>query len=396
IPIITCNFLVAPRIPETIECVNAWDDAIQKIKQLRAAQPDAPMLVTEFWAGWYDHWGGRHQVKGARESARRALEILGTGAQVNYYMWHGGTNFAFWGSRLSTHDWSYQTTSYDYDAPLAEGGGLTEKYYLTRLVNMMASHFGFALAQGRMDGPDVTVHSGTQVLSVSGPGGRMTVVTNNGQDDITTATVSLPTGELLEVPLEPLGAVAIPVGVRIGPETVLDYANIMPLGMFGENNLVLHGPAGWPARISVNGKEVQAEVPPPGEVAMLEHGGQRIVLLDSDLAMRAWEVDGTLLIGPSFVGETVDEVRLRTGTKELATVSPDGTLTRKKVKPQSARKPTAPRLGQITRLRVCDEPINSSLKWEKLDRPRDISAMGITRGYGWVRVQLDSPKAMKR
>ncbi|KPK85793.1 MAG: hypothetical protein AMJ81_02720 [Phycisphaerae bacterium SM23_33] len=396
IPIITCNFLTEPRIPETIECMNCWGDEVQRLKALRAAQPDAPMLVTEFWTGWFDHWGGPHQVKQAREVARRALEILGCGCQLNYYMWHGGTNFAFWGSRLSTHEASYQTTSYDYDAPLAEGGGLTEKYYLTKLVNMLGSRFGHVFAQGRMEGPGATVHSGTQALNVSGPAGRMVVVTNNGRDQIDTARISLPDGRELDVSLHCFGAAAIPVGVRLGQDVVLDYANLMPLGLFGESNLVLHGPAGWEGRISVNGREVRATVPEADRVVLLEHRGQRIVVLNSETAQRSWEVDGALVIGPEFVGETIEDVKLAAGTRQYMILSPEGRLTHKKVRSVPARQPTPPKLGSFSRICVCEEPINRELPWKKLDRPRDMAALGIQHGYGWYRLQVQSPRAQKR
>lgn len=396
IPIITCNLFSEPRIPETIECCNNYGREVQTLKRLRCLQPDAPALTTEFWPGWFDYWGGQHQVRDAREVARRALEIMGCGSQINYYMWHGGTNFAFWGSRLSVNEAAYQTTSYDYDAPLAEGGGPTEKYYLTKLVNMLASSFGGIFAQCRTEGTAVTVHDGTQVLNLAGPGGRIAVVTNNGQSQITAARVSLPDGRELDLSLEPLGAVAIPVQVRLGPDRTLDYANVMPLGVFGEDNLVLHGPPGWEARISINGAELRRAVPDTDEPLLLEHRGQRVVLLNTELAQRTWDVEGTLVVGPAFVGETVEDVEPASGSKQYAAIAPDGQITRKKVKTTSARKPAAPRLRPFARVCVCDEPINETLSWEKLDRPRDLAALGISHGYGWYRLELQAPRAVRR
>jgi len=396
VPIITCNLLSEPLLPDAVECMNCWGNEVQTAKRLRQAQPDAFMLATEFWTGWFDYWGGKHQVKDAREVARRALEILGCGCQVNYYMWHGGTNFGFSGSRLSVNDRSYQTTSYDYDAPLAEGGGLTRKYYLTKLVNMLASHFGRAFAQARMEGPSVTVHNGTQVLNVAGPDGRMAVVTNNGRDEVTSADITLPDGRPLTVPLEQLGAVAVPIGVRLSPEAVLNYANLMPLGVFGENLLILHGPAGWEARVAINGKELAAKVPADDRAVELEEAGQKVVILNSDAAQRTWEVDETLVIGPEFVGETTEDIVPGPGLKQYTLIGPESKPAVRKVKPSAARKPTAPRLGQFSRLCVCDEPINKDLTWTKLDRPRDVAALEITRGYAWQRALVDSPRALRR
>jgi len=395
IPVITCNFCSEPRIPETIECCNNYGREVQMLKRLHSFQPDAPMLMTEFWTGWFDHWGGQHQTKEPREVARRALEILGCGSQINYYMWHGGTNTGFWGSRLSAGEATYQTTSYDYDAPLAEGGGLTEKYYLTKLVNMLASHFGPVLAQASMEGLSTTVHDGTQVLNTSGPAGGVSVITNNGRSEIKTARVSLADGTELSVCLDPLGAVAIPVGARLGPDVRLDYANLMPLGVFGEGMLVLHGPAGWEGRISINGKELRKTVPDDGP-ELVEHRGQKIVLLSSELAQRTWDVDGTLVMGPEFVGETVEDAVPVKGSRQYALISPEGHLTHKKVKSPAASAPRPRRLGAFSRMCVCDEPINEDLAWEKLDRPRDPAAMGVGYGYCWYRLEVEVPRAIRR
>ena len=396
IPIITCNNLTKPKIPETIECCNAYNNAVQFLKSLRTTQPDAPMLATEFWGGWFDYWGGTHQVKDAKEVARKALEILGCGSQINYYMWHGGTNFAFWGSRLGEGDTTWQTTSYDYDAPLAEGGGLTEKYYLTKLVNMLASHFGQILAQMRMEGPGVTVHNSTQVLNLSGPSGKLAVITNNGRDETTTAVISLPDGKEMEVSLEPLGAVAIPIMVKLTPDHLLNYSNLMPLGLFGEDNLVLHGPAGWEGRICVNDQEIRQKVPSDDKPLILEHCGQRIVIINSSLAQRTWELDGSLVLGPKFVGETIEDITPAHGSKQYSILSPDGQIMQKKVKVVPPKRSTPPRLGKFQRLRVCDEPINADLDWEKMDRPRDLSATGADYGYGWYRLLVDSDRAGRR
>jgi len=396
IPIITCNFLTQPRVPETIECCNAYDRAVQFLKRLRAAQPDAPLLTTEFWSGWYDYWGGPHQRKDAREVARRALEILGCGSQVNYYMWHGGTNFEFWGSRLGVDEASYQTTSYDYDAPLAEGGGLTEKYYLTKLVNMLGTYFGHVFAQARMQAPAVTVHDGTEALNVTGPAGNIAVVTNNGREDVKTAAVSLADGTDLLVPLEPLGAAAIPHRVRLGEQRVLDYANLTPLGVFGEGNLLLHGPAGWEARISINGREIRPSVPREDEPLALEHQGQRIFLLNSEAAQRTWEVEGSVVVGPAFIGEEIEDVTPAPGVRQHTLIGPDGQVSHRKVRHAPARKPTPPRLGRFTRLCVCREPADKELSWEKLDRPRDLAELGIDHGYGWYRLVLELPRASRR
>lgn len=47
-------------------------------------------------------------------------------ANVNFYMFIGGTNFGF--SNGADPAFQVQPTSYDYDAPLTEAGDTTQKY----------------------------------------------------------------------------------------------------------------------------------------------------------------------------------------------------------------------------------------------------------------------------
>lgn len=395
IPIITCNLLSEPFVPDAVECANGWDRIVQELKRLRLHQPDRPLLATEYWDGWFDAWGTDHQTRPAREVARRAMQMLGCGAQINYYMWHGGTNFEFWGSRLVSSDASYQTTSYDFDAPLAEGGGLTEKYYRTRLVNLLASRMAPFFAGARSRDPGATVHDATDVTDLAGPAGRWAVVTNTGQQEIATVELSLADGTDLTVPLEPLGAAAIPSEMHLSDEHVLDYANLTPLGLFGEKTLVLHGPAGFAARVSVNGTETTAEVPGGEEPEILDCQGLRVVLVSSELAMRTWFTDEGLAFGPSFVGETLEDVRPDGDRRKYLLLPAEGEKLETRAIPPAEGSAVTPRLGSWSRVAVCTEPVSDELEWEKLDRPRDLDRLGIHYGYGWYRIELDRPRAKK-
>ena len=396
IPIINCNNFTDPPVPENIECVNTYIDVIEQLKRMRLRRPDAPLLVTEFHNGWFDHWGDKHQTRDAHEVARRALEIVGCGAQYNYYMWHGGTNFGFWGSRLAFDHDAYVTSSYDYDAPLAEGGVLTEKYYLTRLVNMLANHMGKVLASCEMEEPGVTAHDSTTVLNMYGPAGRWAVITNNGRKDITTADISLPEGRHLQVSLEPLGATLVPVDVRLSPTLTLDYCNLMPLGLFGQKILVLHGPGGFPGRISLNGAELLIPVPKDNQPQLHEHQGMTIVVMNSQLAQRTWLVEETLVIGADHVGQTLEDVKPPRGAKQYALLPLEGKISYRKVKTEAQKKPSSPRLGSWIRRRVCTEPVAKDLPWTKIDRPTDADRQGVHYGYAWYQIRIPADRIRKR
>ena len=397
VPIVTCNLLSAPRVPGAIECANGWGGLVGTLKQLRASQPNTPLMVTEFWDGWMDYWGGEHVRRDAYEVARRALAILGCGAQFNYYMFHGGTNFAFWGSKHALSSASYQTTSYDHDAPIAEGGGLTGKYYITKLINMLANHMGPFFAQATMREPGANILNAIDVMHIQGPQGGWVIVTTNGKAKYGSALISLPSGVQLNVPLEPLGGTAVPVGLALTDQCTLDYSTLMPLGFFAQRYLILHGPAGWRGQLSVNGQVAEIEVPSADEPKMLTHQGLELIVVNSDLATRTWVVDDEILFGPRFVGESVEQVVPQPGSRQFAALSvTDGKLTHRKVKQQASSRQGPPRLGGWNRLCVCTEPASKLLGWVPMDKPTGVDTLGNYYGYTWYRLEKNYSRPVKR
>lgn len=88
-----------------------------------------PLMCTEFWVGWFDHWGnGGHMTGNLEESVKDLDDMLSMG-HVNIYMFEGGTNFGFMNGSNYYDALTPDVTSYDYDAVLTEDGQLTEKYH---------------------------------------------------------------------------------------------------------------------------------------------------------------------------------------------------------------------------------------------------------------------------
>uniref|UniRef100_A0A6Q2ZBQ0 Beta-galactosidase n=1 Tax=Esox lucius TaxID=8010 RepID=A0A6Q2ZBQ0_ESOLU len=98
----------------------------------RHAEPHGPLVNSEFYTGWLDHWGEHHSTVSTAIVAKSLNEILAVGASVNLYMFIGGTNFGYWNGANAPY--APQPTSYDYDAPLTEAGDLTDKYFAIREV----------------------------------------------------------------------------------------------------------------------------------------------------------------------------------------------------------------------------------------------------------------------
>ncbi|XP_013863170.1 beta-galactosidase isoform X2 [Austrofundulus limnaeus] len=96
----------------------------------RHVEPNGPLVNSEFYTGWLDHWGSHHSIVSSALVAKSLNEILSMKANVNLYMFIGGSNFGYWNGANSPY--AAQPTSYDYDAPLTEAGDLTEKYFAIR------------------------------------------------------------------------------------------------------------------------------------------------------------------------------------------------------------------------------------------------------------------------
>ncbi|XP_059708884.1 beta-galactosidase-1-like protein isoform X1 [Haemorhous mexicanus] len=106
----------------------------------RRVEPKGPLVNSEYYTGWLDYWGEAHASTSTALVAQGLEDMLQLGASINMYMFHGGTNFAYWSEPLPWPGADYKgqykpvTTSYDYDAPLSEAGDPTEKLFAIRTV----------------------------------------------------------------------------------------------------------------------------------------------------------------------------------------------------------------------------------------------------------------------
>lgn len=101
---------------------------------LEKFRPGQPTMCGEFWCGWFDHWGEEHHTRTPEEQAALTDEMLACGASLNFYMFHGGTNFGFMNGANYFDDYLPTITSYDYCALLSEAGDLTPGYHAVRRV----------------------------------------------------------------------------------------------------------------------------------------------------------------------------------------------------------------------------------------------------------------------
>ncbi|XP_071372742.1 beta-galactosidase-1-like protein 2 [Centroberyx affinis] len=115
-----------------LKTINLQRLSFGAIQYLADMQPQKPLMVMEYWSGWFDVWGEHHHVFQAEDMLAVVSEILERGVSINLYMFHGGTSFGFMNGAMDFGTYKPQVTSYDYDAPLSEAGDYTTKYQLLR------------------------------------------------------------------------------------------------------------------------------------------------------------------------------------------------------------------------------------------------------------------------
>jgi beta-galactosidase len=127
--------LAAGTLPDIHAVVNFGPgDAKDEFEKLQRFRPGRPVMSGEYWDGWFDHWGAKHEVTDAGQQARELDWILGQGYSINLYMLDGGTTFGFMNGANFDKVYEPDVTSYDYDSPVSESGALTKKYFAFREV----------------------------------------------------------------------------------------------------------------------------------------------------------------------------------------------------------------------------------------------------------------------
>ncbi len=125
-------------IPECYQTLNFGSRSVESFANGRKYRPEGPDFCMEFWCGWFDHWGEEHHTRDGEDVAQELDAMLKSGASVNFFVFAGGTNFAFTaganGNGDKPGDYAPTITSYDYDALLTECGDPTPKYFACQRV----------------------------------------------------------------------------------------------------------------------------------------------------------------------------------------------------------------------------------------------------------------------
>jgi hypothetical protein len=222
VPLITCwthpvRGQADPLLRQVFDSCNfypRWNvNEIQKdIEKLRREQPDAPLMTTELQGGWFSQVGGKlsEDQEGVTASQINNLSLFAIqngDTLMNYYMLFGGTNPGDWGARDLT-------TSYDYNAPIREWGGVGDRYQRVQALGRMLGEHGARLARSEIVDCEATVpqRDVTVVMRRASDGGRylFTRTSQHAEPRAGTARVREKNGAAAEIvfdyQLEPFGS----------------------------------------------------------------------------------------------------------------------------------------------------------------------------------------------
>lgn len=148
-----------PNIPWIVMWVFDYFDEL--IESSMAKQPNMPLMVVEAQGGWFSQY--KYDIYELEVEAFEAIAktVAGFGGSIlNFYMFCGGTNFPFWGSR-GDFGGIGMTSSYDFGgASIREWGETHARYAVARSWNYFISCFPEIITQSKLNKTDVSFASG--------------------------------------------------------------------------------------------------------------------------------------------------------------------------------------------------------------------------------------------
>ncbi len=201
-------------------------DINSQFKRLKQLRPTTPLMCSEFWSGWFDKWGARHETRPAEDMVEGIDKMLSEGISFSLYMTHGGTSFGHWAGANSP-GFAPDVTSYDYDAPINEYGLATPKFWQLRKTMEKYSDGRKLPDVPKTPMPIIRIPQLklTEFTSLNNAAGELTDATNN---DLTFENANLGWGSMIYYNTLP----DIPVASSLSLNDVHDYGQVFINGKY--------------------------------------------------------------------------------------------------------------------------------------------------------------------
>jgi len=406
VPVVNANAFWAEG-RDVIETWNGWDDLLVNLRQMRAFQPNAPRMVTSFFAAEHSCWGDEFtNERSWKPALYNFAQILSAGAQPMVAPFHGGTNFGFLAGRIPGREDGFLTTAAVLRAPLGEAGMRGEKYAALKRIATFAAQFGSIFADLDPDYQPVTVAldhvtgsanpgaRGVSVVPLRGAQGRVVFVF--GDPDATNQHTTL----LLDH--------GVPVSLNLGDQSVgwylidadlggvgwLDFANLCPFAIIDRSLLVLFGPAEARGHISINESLLEITVP-TGERPRIEvHQDITLVICNEAQIDRTYLTDKQVFVGASGIDDAGRPIPSPDFTQLTTIDLAHGAVTEKTA--AHVKKMPSTRLESWLAAPAMSQADGTNHRYASLGGPETLDACGAPAGYGWYRVSIKSDAARKR
>lgn len=386
-----------------------------------------PWFTTEFWSVWYSQYGPK--ANDAATYARRTWKIIAHGGNgYNYYMAHGGTNFAYTNN-------NEDAASYDYGAAVGQAGDLRPVYFAFKRAAWFARSFQDVL-ENSVDATSaytgLASNPAVRVTARKSPAGTLVFLDNPGSSSVETQ-VNAPAGSGLPassaLTLAPGEIMPVVQDFTLMPGVVLQWAptriaaivpqgNTTTLVVFGEpgstaelhftvpaNAKISRGAPGWQAAAGTLVLKAPIPTNAPAEYSFSVGSRRLRVLAESNaLADRTWFVDVNgqteIVCGPAYVADA----SLQNGHLRLTTERPwQGTATAATIAygPGDAPVPLTEPVAAVKRAlslplsawqaRSAAEaaaPKFDDHAWRASDAPLQMGADGDLTADAWYRTRL--------
>jgi beta-galactosidase len=336
-----------------------------------------PWFTTEFWPGWFDLYGNL-PAKRFHEVERDNWRILAHGgAGHNFYMLHGGSNFATWNDDSGA-------ASYDYGAAIGQCGDLRPIYYRMKRANYLAQ----LLPAMREAGAKIEFDGNSAKSFENAP-----VVPNVKLDNCNVRILAAVTYHDVKWDFEHgIQGDKLRLGINRTDEK--------------STTLVVYGSPGETGKLDFGDKQVTVRFPedaPQTYDVATDSYSVRVVAMNNSLADRTWIVKNYVVCGPAFVTDSdyVDKKLTLTierpyGQPSCSKVIVYGEKVQQFAVKANMSLDTAP-APKLENWQSRTSPEASTdfgdSKWKASENPQQMGADGDTSAFTWYRATVDVKKA---
>jgi beta-galactosidase len=190
-----------------------------------------PWFSTEFWSVWYNQYGAK--PKDAAVYGRRTWKVIAHGGSgYNFYMAHGGSNFAY-----TNND--EDAASYDYGAAVGQSGDLRPTYFTFKRAGYFARSFQEILensSDATKSYQYLTKDTLVKITARTSPAGTIVFLDNPGPKSVSKKITINKNTPSLTVNLAPGEIYPLVHQFKLNDQVTLDWGLTRIYGVVQQNN----------------------------------------------------------------------------------------------------------------------------------------------------------------